>query len=183
MSWIEVEAKIKVRDVKAVRKKIKKIAKYVNREKKKDNYYSLKFEGKYPKKSLRVRDRGKKVEVNFKQWLSYKLGVHAKKETEFYVSDLPGFFELLKDFGFKEWMNKEKMTELYKTKDGIHIELNEVKNLGWFIEIEILCKENEVMKSRRRILELFDRLELKKKHVERKGYTKMLWGLKKIRKK
>ena len=51
-----------------------------------DDYYSLE-KRKYPKKSLRVRDKGKRREVNFKQWRSYKNGVWAKKEVEFEVSD------------------------------------------------------------------------------------------------
>ncbi|OIO81351.1 hypothetical protein AUJ84_01410 [Candidatus Pacearchaeota archaeon CG1_02_32_132] len=175
MSWIEVEAKIKVSNPDSVRDKIKRIAKYVGKEKKVDRYFSLNRNA-YPHKSIRVRDRGKKVEVNFKQWLSYKKGVHAKKEVEFEVSDLPGFFDLLNDFGFKQWMHKEKETELYKTKDGTHIELNKVKDLGWFIEIEILCKLDEVNKSRGKIIETIQRLGLKKSEIERKGYTKMLWG-------
>ncbi|NCN99251.1 class IV adenylate cyclase [Candidatus Pacearchaeota archaeon CG10_big_fil_rev_8_21_14_0_10_35_219] len=176
MSWIEVEAKIKVHNVNKVRARIRKIAKYSGKEKKTDSYYALDAKEKYPKKSLRIRDKGKEVEVNFKQWLSYKHGVHAKKEIEFHVSDLSGFFDLLDDFGFEKWMYKEKKTELYKTKDGVNIELNQIKGLGWFIEIEILCKENEVKRARRKILEIFERLDLKKMDVEKKGYTKMLWG-------
>ena len=178
MSWVEVESKIKIKDVRDARKQIKKIAKFVKIETKKDRYYSLN-EDVYPKKSLRVRKKGKKVEVNFKQWLSYVKGVHAKKETEFEVSDLEGFFELIKDFGFKKWLMKEKKTELYRTKDGVNIELNYIRNLGWFIEIEILCRKKDVIKSRKKILELREILNIKEREIERKGYTKELWYLKK----
>ena len=130
MSVIEVESKIKVNNPREARKKIRRIARFVKIERKIDDYYSL---GKdvYPKKSLRVRDKGRKVEVNFKQWISYVRGIHAKRESEFEVSDLKNFFRLLKDFGFKKWIRKEKITELYRTRNGINIELNYVKRLGW----------------------------------------------------
>ena len=178
MSWVEVESKIRVDNVKHARAEIKKIAKFVKRESKIDDYYSLE-KNKYPKKSLRVRDKGNKREVNFKQWRSFKNGIWAKKEVEFEVSDLRNFFDLLDDFGFHKWMSKEKKTELYCTKDGISIELNYVKKLGWFIEIEILCKPKDVQNARKRIHKIMNKLGVKKKFIEKKGYTKLLWYLKK----
>ncbi len=174
MSWIEVEAKIKVRDYKSARNRIRKIARFVGRQNKDDKYFSVKNNG-YPKKSLRVRDKGNKVEVNFKKWLSYKGGIHAKKEIEFEVSDIKGFFELLRDLGFKEWMRKKKISEVYKTRDKINIELNSVKGLGWYVEIEILCQAKDVNNARKRIKRTMKELGFKKKDIERKGYTKLFW--------
>lgn len=176
MSWVEVESKIRVDDVKEARRKIKQIAKFVKSEEKVDDYYSLE-KGRYPKKSLRVRDKGKKREVNFKQWRSYRQGIWAKKEVEFEVSDLRNFFDLLDDFGFRKWMSKKKKTELYRTKDGVSIELNYVEKLGWFIEIEMLCNEKNVDSARKRIRKIMDELGVKKSFVEKRGYTKMLWVL------
>ena len=177
MSWIEVECKIKVDNVKEARKRIKQIAKFVKIENKIDEYYSLKS-GVYPKKSLRVRNKGEKREVNFKQRLPFKKGIWAKKEVEFEVSDLDNFFDLLDDFGFKKWLKKEKRTELYKTKNGVNIELNYVKRLGWFIELEILCKPTEIKKSREKIEEIRRKLAFPQKNIEKSGYTSVLWRLK-----
>ena len=173
MSWIEVESKIKINNPEETRKKIKKVAEFVKIEKKIDDYFSLE-KGVYPKKSLRVRDKGNKVEVNFKKWVSYNDGVHMKKESEFEVSDLKNFFSLLVDFGFERWIRKEKRTELYKTKDKVSIELNYVKKLGWYVEIEILCKERDMKKAKKRIIEIRKALRLDK-NVEKEGYTKILW--------
>ena len=175
MSWIEVESKIKIKNPKEARKKIKKIAKFVKFERKIDDYYSLE-NNTYPKKSIRIRNKGKKVEVNFKKWLSYLKGVHAKSETEFEVSDLRGFFGLLNDFGFRKWMRKEKITELYKTRDNVNIELNYVKRLGWYIEIEVLCKKNEIANARKKVIEVRRKLGLHK-NIEKRGYTRQLWRL------
>ena len=177
MSWIEVESKIKVSKPDELRKKIKKIARFVKIENKIDDYYALDSAGVYPKKSLRVRDKSKKVEVNFKQPISYENGIWAKRESEFEVSDLKNFFGLLKDFGFKKWLRKEKKTELYKTNDGVNIELNQVKNLGWFLEIEVLAAENEIKEAMKKVENVRRELGLRGEDVEKLGYTKELWAM------
>jgi len=180
MSWVEVESKIKIKgNYKDVRKRIEKISKFVGKEKKIDDYYTLDFNG-YPKKSLRVRHKGKKRIVNFKQRVSYVKGVHAKNEVEFEVSDLSGFYDLLKEFGFKKWIRKEKTTYLFKINKNEHIELNYVKNLGWYVEIEILCSKKDIVKARKNIVDIREKLELPEKDVQKKGYTKELWELKKV---
>jgi len=34
----------------------------------------------------------------------------------------------------RKWLRKEKRCEIYTIKKNFHIELNHVKNLGWFVE-------------------------------------------------
>ena len=177
MSWIEVEAKIKVENVDEIRKKIKEIAQFVRRENKRDDYYTLEY-FQYPEKSLRVRDKGKVREVNFKKRISYKNGIYAKKEVQFEISDLAGFFELIRDFGFRKWLHKEKTTELYRTRSGVNIELNYVKKLGWFIELEVLCPLKDVNSARKKIIDVRTHLGYSEKDCESKGYTRQLWGMK-----
>jgi len=176
MSWIEVESKIPLKDIEvsSIREKIKKIAKFVGKEKKKDDYYSLEYFN-YPEKSLRVRDKGKIKEVNFKTRHSYISGVHAKKEVQFEISDTAGFFELIENFGFRKWLHKEKITDLYKTKFGVNIELNNVKNLGWFLEIECLSKPAEVSLARKKVIAVRSALGFTEKNAEKRGYTKQIW--------
>ena len=115
MSLVEVESKVKVQNADEIRRRIKRIAKFIGIEKKIDDYYCLNKNNKYPKKSLRVRDKGTKREVNFKQRLNYKNGIWAKREVEFAVSDLRGFFELLDDFGFRRWLRKERVARKRKS--------------------------------------------------------------------
>lgn len=179
MSWIEVETKIpfKEKDLKSVREKIDKISKFVKRQVKKDDYYTLEY-FQYPEKSLRVRDMGKIREVNFKKRISLVKGIHAKKEVQFEISDVDKFFELIKDFGFRKWLHKEKTTELYRTKNGVNIELNYVKKLGWFLELEVLCSPREINMARKKIIEVRAALGFSEKDSEIRGYTKQLWALK-----
>lgn len=179
MSWIEVETKIpfKEKDLNLVRQKIKKIAKFVKKQIKKDDYYTLEY-FQYPEKSLRVRDMGKIREVNFKKRISLVGGIHAKKEVQFQISDVKGFFDLINDFGFRKWLHKEKTTELYKAKNGVNIELNHVKKLGWFLELEFLCSSKDINNARKKIIEVRDSLGFTEKDSEVRGYTKQLWALK-----
>jgi len=178
---IEVEAKIKITDPKIFRKKIKKIAKYVSKEKKIDDYYTLESLKSYPKKSLRVRRLNGHYEVNIKNKISYVKGVHAKREVELRSSkkDLPAFTIVIKDLGFKKWLRKEKEVETYKIKSNFNIELNQVKNLGWFLEVEYLSELKDISKARREVLRVIKRLGVEEKDVIKTGYTKMLWDLKK----
>jgi len=180
MSWIEVESKVKVYDLKKAREKIRSCAKYVGTQDKIDDYYSMHTDHKYPKKSLRIRKKGKKRIVNFKQRLGFKEGIWAKREVEFEVSDIKNFYYLLNDFGFNKWMRKEKKSETYNTKDNVTIELNYVKKLGWYIEIEVLCKENKeaIDKARKRVMEIMNIIGVKKKSIQKSGYTKVLWQMK-----
>ena len=68
---------------------------------------------------------------------------------------------------------------MYKTKDGVHIELNHVKKLGWFLEIEVLCKLNDVSSARKKVVSVRDKLGFTEKDSEPRGYTKQLWEMKK----
>ena len=176
---IEVEAKFRVRDVKSFRKKVRALGKYVGKEKKVDDYYTLEPKGKYPKKSLRVRWRKGFCEVNFKQRVSYSSGVHAKKEVEFRVSDINGFLELIKDIGYRKWVRKEKVTELYKIRDKFHIEINKVKGLGNFVEVEYLSTLKGVAGARRAVSGVLKELGVSQGEIIKDGYTKMLWDKRK----
>lgn len=172
---IEVEAKVKILVPEKTRKKLRPIAKLISQERKIDNYYTLEKKH-YPKKSLRIRKINYKYQVNFKQKLSYIRGVHAKKETEFNISDIKGFLALIKEFGFKHWLTKEKYSEIYKINNNFHIELNNVKNLGWFLEIEYLVPhENKIKKARKEIIKVMKKVGIKENQIEKSGYTKMLW--------
>ncbi len=176
---IEVEAKIKISNPKELRDKISNITSSKKKEVKIDYYYTLeKNKLKYPKKSLRVRKINHVYQINFKQKLSYIKGIYAKDEREFEVTDIKNFLNLIKDFGFRLWLIKEKYSESYEIKKNFHIELNNVKNLGWFIEIEYLADKKEIGKARKEIQELIRKLSLEKEKIIKEGYTKLIWNKK-----
>ena len=172
---IEVEAKIKIENPKKIRALAKKVGKFKGIQTKTDDYYTLQKNSKYPKKSLRIRNLDGTYQINFKEKLSYVKGIHAKNETEFVVKEIAPFMRLIKNFGFKHWLRKIKLSEIYEIERNFHIEINNVKNLGWFIEIEYLAHKGEIEKARKKILTVIRKLDLSSEEIIKTGYTKMLW--------
>ena len=181
MPWLEVETKIKVHNPKEMRKRIKAISKFVKKERRGDDYFALKKKS-YPKKAFRIRNTKEEHVVNFKKHLKkyWSDDIVVKQEFEFnlktveYVRD---FLALLRDLGFKEWMKKIKTSESYRYKKDkrVVVELNYVKHLGYFIELEYLCQMNELKKAKKKLRQVMRELGINKKDIDNTGYTKMLF--------
>lgn len=175
---IEVEAKVLVRNPDAIRKKAGVLGKFIGKQKKVDDYYTLESPGHYPEKSLRIRKVDGYHVVNFKHRLSYEKGVDAKKEVEFKVSNIEDFLRLIEDFGFRKWVTKEKECEIFEIKKNFHIELNKVKGLGWFVEIEYLSDKKGMRKARNEVFIVLEKLGFRREDSIKSGYTKQLWDKK-----
>jgi len=179
---LEVECKIKLEDsqVKKIREKIKKIGKFSKKGKKVDDYFAIQRWG-YPKKAFRTRTTKDKIEVNFKKHLKkyWTKNVVVKKEFEFSIpkNNIDDLLELFRDMGFSEWVQKVKWNETYKYKKDskVSIELNRVKYLGYFIEIEYLATPSEMDKAINKIESVIKDLGIDENQVDNTGYTKMLW--------
>jgi len=183
MVWLEVETKVKLNDsqVPELRKRIKAIAKLKKKGTKADDYFAIQEKG-YPKKAFRIRTMSDATEVTFKKWImdlwtpevvvkqEYEFTLNGKEETQ----DLLALFE---DMGFKEWVKKIKRNETYKYNKNkkLSIEINHVKHLGYFMEMEYLCKRSEAKKAIRLITKVLKELEIDFNQIDNTGYTKMLW--------
>lgn len=181
MSWFEVETKIKLRknEVNNLRNQIKRIANFRKKEIKSDFYFAIKKKN-YPIKAFRIRKTNNTYLVNFKKWFKklWTHGVVVKEEFEFSINDKNSFLALMGDLGFVKWMSKLKISEIYyhKKDPRINIELNKVKYLGYFIEIECLVRnKTDIEKVKARILKTLKELNVNKKQIDNTGYTKMLW--------
>ncbi len=179
---LEVETKVPIKNVKELRKKIKKIAVLNKKETRSDDYFAIKRrfrKNAYPKKAFRIRDDGKNYVVNFKKWLKsyWEGGVVVKQEFEFKIQEPESFLALMKDLGFVEWVKKIKHTEsyLHKKDKRIVIEINKVKHLGYFMEIEYIAKPYEMEKAKKKIKATLKELGIKPEETDNTGYTKMLW--------
>lgn len=183
MAWLEVETKIKVKnsEVSEMREKIRKIARFVKKETRGDDYFAIRREG-YPKKAFRVRKKGDEFQINFKKWLRnlWSEDIVVKREFEFRLKgkeEVEDLLALFFDLGFVEWVKKRKRSEAYvwKKDSRVNIELNYVKHLGYFIEIEYLCPRHEMKKGKRKIRQVLRLLEIKPEQIDNTGYTRMLW--------
>lgn len=182
MAWLEVETKVRIKDVEDMRKRVKKIANFVKREKRGDDYFAIKRKG-YPKKAFRIRIARDEHVVNFKKWLKkyWDDYIVVKQEFEFKLktkNQRAHFLELLEDLGFEQWVKKIKTSESYKYKKDkdVIIEINKVRHLGYFLEIEYLCKKWQMKMAKRKIRKVLKELGVTKKDIDNTGYTKMLWN-------
>lgn len=187
MSWFEVETKVKIdtKDVKSIRAEIKKLAQFVKKVNKEDIYYTFKTVSGYPEERFRIRKSKGKFKLNFKKKQDHmsQLGkkIVAKEEFEFYVDDFKMFDTFLKEFGFKPFAHKVKDSEVYKY-NGVRIEINKVKSLGWFLELEVLSKTRKgITVAKRKIEKALRLLKIKKNQIDNTGYTKMLYKKRALR--
>ncbi|MBW6442643.1 class IV adenylate cyclase [Patescibacteria group bacterium] len=178
---LEVETKARIDNVALLRKIIKSIAIHEKTESRGDDYFAFNPKG-YPKKAFRIRYDGKKYTVNFKKHLKklWKEGVVVKEEYEFEIlnrDQMRNFLALLEDLSFEPWVKKRKHTEsyLYKKDKRVVIEINHVKNVGTYLEIEYLAKRSEVSKARNKILEVLNELGIQEDQIDNVGYTKRLY--------
>ena len=183
MVWLEVETKVKLDDdqVPTLREKIKQIAILEKKGTKHDDYFAIQPRG-FPKKAFRFRSMGDKIEITFKKHIKnlWTKEVVVKQEFEFNLEgkeNMEDLMALLKDFGFKEWVKKIKRNETYKHKKNktISIEINKVKHLGYFMEIEYLCQPHDVKKAIRAVTNTLKELNIDFNQIDNTGYTKMLW--------
>lgn len=181
MVWLEVETKIRIKDVNSLRKKIQKVAKLEKKESRSDDYFALRRfrKKKYPKRAFRIRTSPGKYVVNFKKRL-YKYWddfIVVKEEFEFETEHPDEFLALMFDLGFKQWMKKFKTSEsyLHKKDKRLIIEINKVRHLGYFMEIEYLCQPREMKKAKKKIMDVLKELCITKEDVDNVGYTKRLW--------
>jgi len=183
MVWLEVECKVKLEDsqIPELRERIKKIAKLKKKGTKADDYFAIQEKG-YPKKAFRIRAMKDKYEVCFKKWITklWTKEVVVKQEFEFTLDDREAakdLVSLFKDLGFKEWVKKIKRNETYEYNKNkrLSIEINHVKYLGYFMEMEYLCQRVEAKTGIRLITSVLKELEIDFNQIDNTGYTKMLW--------
>jgi len=186
MVWLEVETKVRVQNPSSLRKKIQRIAKFEKKETRGDDYFAIRRRrfgiNCYPKKAFRVREKPDKYEINFKKWLKklWDKDIVVKQEFEFSLKnkeDVDELLALFRDLGFVEWIKKRKTSESYTHKKDkrIVIEINHVKHLGYFMEIEYLCQPHEMEIAKKKIRQTLEQLEINPKDIDNTGYTKMLW--------
>jgi predicted adenylyl cyclase CyaB len=167
----EIEAKVRInrKDLPALRKKVKKFAKYKGKFTKKDTYYGT--ENGF---TLRLRQKeGSGAVLNIK---SKKLngGTESNQEVEIPVKSKVKFNRLLKKFEVPFYACKEKISEAYAA-ERLNIELNFVKGLGHFLEIEIIAKTAAGKSSaKRRLLKVFRSLGFSPEDFEKKYYLELL---------
>lgn len=181
MAALEIETKVRLeqKEIPSLRKKILKIARFRKKSDKADDYFAIKRKG-YPKKAFRIRSEGESCIINFKKWLKsyWTRDIVIKEEFEFETKSPKKFLALMEDLGFVEWVKKFKVSEsyIYKKNPKVNIEINKVRHLGYFMEIEYIAKKSEIKKAINTIKKILKILKINPKKIDNTGYTRMLWN-------
>lgn len=141
---------------------------------KKDIIYS---ENNKKQIDFRIREINDKFFVTQKVRNFSKNGAEINDEVEFEISNKKEFIIFMENLGYCELYRKEKKVDQYYYNSML-IEYVEIKNLGKFLEIEILSEEKDLQENENKILDVFKICKLEK-NIEKKPYFLLLnYGLK-----
>lgn len=174
----ELEIKMRVEDLNPTREALKKAgAKYIGRTKEVNNFFDRPDQALLKTGSgLRIRmetpldGRNKQTRITFKG--PRPAADAPRREVEFTASDFDSAVELFEAVGFTLMLSFEKIRESWEL-GGCEVELDELPELGWFVEIE-----GEELAAIQKVKEL---LGLKDLPPVKEGYAEMMGKKKKAK--
>jgi len=178
---IEIEIKISLEEdtFLKIKEKLNKIAKFVKKSHQIDDYFTPAHrnlvEPKHPFEWLSIRKRGDKAILNYKHWYpeNVEIATHCDEfETEIKDPDkLKNIFSVL---NFKKLVTVEKEREVYVYNDELEISLDKVKEIGYFIEIEVIKDFGNVEITREKLFEFAKNLGIDISKIDKWGYPFLL---------
>ncbi|AXK70703.1 class IV adenylate cyclase [Borreliella burgdorferi] len=169
MFEIESKAFIPPKELKRIIKLANKKFKFIKEEIKTDIYYSNQ------KKIIRIRKLNnlEKIVTFKKKILDNNHTVEINKEIEFKIDSINNFLTLIKELKFKKLYKKIKKSLIYQT-NNLNVEINEIKNLGFFLEIEkIINNQNDIDLAKKEIDNIINQFGLKE-NIETRSYSELL---------
>ncbi len=169
MFVIESKAFIPPKELKRIIKLANKKFKFIKEEIKTDIYYSNQ------KKIIRIRKLNtlEKIVTFKKKILDNNHTVEINKEIEFKIDSINNFLTLIKELKFKKLYKKIKKSLIYQT-NNLNVEINEIKNLGFFLEIEkIINNQNDIDLAKKEIDNIINQFGLKE-NIETRPYSELL---------
>lgn len=142
----EIEIQVRVENVKPLMNHLKNKAKFLNKNRQIDQYFSAPHRNFIDKKPveewLRLRDEEGKHSITYKYWHYDKNGKsNFCDEYETVVEDIEKIGLILSALNFKALIKVDKNRESYKFQDYI-VSIDNINGLGDFVEIEY-CGEDE----------------------------------------
>lgn len=134
------------------------------------------FGGKINNESLRIRKVGGKNILNYKKFIgktdkadSYCI------EHEMEINDVPMFKQILEDLRIEEVFTLIKKRKKYIFNNLLEVSLDDVTDLGYFIEIELIGSEKDIDQAMELRDKLIKEFNLKEEMQSYKGYGYMLF--------
>jgi adenylate cyclase class 2 len=172
---IEVEIKVPIDDKSIIKEGLKKIGfSFKKTIQQKDHYFQ------HPLRNFAKTDEALRVRKTFDgSLLNYKgpkldKMTKTREEIELKIQDADKLIQILDKIGFREVFLVEKSREIYKS-GKITASVDSVKDLGDYLELEILSKEKEdIEKSRNELFSILEKIHLSKDKMIRKSYLELL---------
>ena len=172
---IEVKTRLSKKGFNRIRKYLQKTAKFVKTSHHIDTYYSpvgkIFLKPKYPYEWLSIRERDGKVALNYKHW--YPEGAKNTTHCDEYqtlIEDKVQLKKMLSVLKFEKLVSVEKVRLVFK-KGDLEVALDNVKSLGFFIEIESEGNLGGFDKTRKRILDFARILQVNVESIIPGGYA------------
>ncbi len=178
---IEIEIRILLDEAefKRVKQGLGKIAKFVKTSHQIDEYFNAPHRNflsfKFPNEWLSIRNRDGKVILNYKHFYpeNMEITTHCDEfETE--VKDEKSLRSILGSLDFKPLMTIEKEREYYVYNDEFEIVMDNVKELGFFIEIESLKNFGSHEETKNKLIDFARQLKIDVSNAEPRGYIENL---------
>ncbi|AHE63032.1 class IV adenylate cyclase [Borrelia parkeri] len=167
MFEIELKAFIPKNELKEILKLANQKFKFIKEEIKDDTYYCN------TEKIIRIRKFNTSEEIVTFKIKSLENDIEINKEIEFKVDQINNFISFLEEINFKFLYKKIKKSLIYK-KENLNIEINEIENLGFFLEIEkIIYDKNELSLAKTEIYETIKEFKLQN-NIEKKPYFELI---------
>mgnify|MGYP001767350762 CR=1 FL=1 len=140
---LEIEIKVRVSNIEEIKANIMKIGgRHSETVTEEDMYYNAPHRDfGITDEALRVRSAGGKTILTYKGPKNTLKGSKIREEHNIHLDDAKTFDTILKNLGFREVARVRKLREYYTYQD-FSIALDNVEELGEFVEIELITENN-----------------------------------------
>lgn len=178
---VEIEIKVPLSEDKflEVMEKVSEIAEFQKKVKHVDRYFTPAHrnfvEPDHPFEWFSLRERGDRTTLTYKHFYpeNSQDTTHCD-EYEAELKDGDQFLKILSALDFEELVTVEKERRTYLFKDRFEVALDEVKELGYFIEIEAVKDLGTVEEIRGELQSFAERLGIDTSEEDHKGYPRNL---------
>lgn len=129
----------------------------------------------FPFEWLSLRKRGDKILLNYKHYFPENVEVHDYcDELEIEIQQPEKLKKTFTALNFRSLVIVKKARETYIYQDQFEIALDQVKSLGYFIEIEALKDFGGVKETKKELLRLAKRFGLDHTRADKRGYPYLM---------
>ncbi len=167
----EIKVKLSENEFQEIEIFMKSNAKFLNESNQVDTYYQpsyrrfLKDNNEIINEWLRIGIRGNKKILNYKNWYD-----NYCDEYEVEIDDENNLDKIFKILGLENIAVVDKVRKTYFYLNKYEIALDCVKNLGYFIEIEVKNYDTSFIEEYDKLLKLAKELNLNLDNIDKRGY-------------